>query len=82
MGETLVGSCQTIEIPLVNKSPCPVSFSLSVQQIIRGDEHTYDAAAEQSGISFCGTLHDIQKLSVTFFTSGKKVTEYKLNISV
>ncbi|XP_051260176.1 cilia- and flagella-associated protein 65 isoform X3 [Dicentrarchus labrax] len=32
VGEILVGSCRSIEVPLVNNSPCPVSFCLSVQQ--------------------------------------------------
>lgn len=53
VGETLVGSCRTVEIPVVNKSPCPVSFSLSVQQILLDDEH--HSAAQPSGISFCDT---------------------------
>lgn len=55
MGETLVGSCRTVEIPVVNKSPCPVSFGLSVQQILLDDEHHSDSAAQPSGISFCDT---------------------------
>ncbi|KAK5609720.1 hypothetical protein CRENBAI_024656 [Crenichthys baileyi] len=34
VGETLVGSCRSVEIPLMNNSPCPVSFHLSVEQIL------------------------------------------------
>lgn len=56
MGETLVGSCRTVEIPVVNKSPCPVSFSISVQQILLDDEHHSDSAAQPSGISLCDTV--------------------------
>lgn len=32
VGEILVGSCKPLEVLLVNKSPCSVTFSLSVQQ--------------------------------------------------
>uniref|UniRef100_A0A672IJI1 Si:ch1073-349o24.2 n=1 Tax=Salarias fasciatus TaxID=181472 RepID=A0A672IJI1_SALFA len=32
VGEILVGSCRLIEVPLLNNSPCPVSFLLSVKQ--------------------------------------------------
>ncbi|GAA6066589.1 cilia- and flagella-associated protein 65 isoform X1 [Tachysurus ichikawai] len=34
LGEVLVGSCKSFEVPLLNPSPCVVSFSLSVQQNI------------------------------------------------
>ncbi|XP_076731494.1 cilia- and flagella-associated protein 65 isoform X2 [Maylandia zebra] len=50
VGETLVGSCRTVEIPVVNKSPCPVSFGLSVQQILLDDEHHSDSAAQPSAL--------------------------------
>ncbi|XP_070694450.1 cilia- and flagella-associated protein 65 [Pempheris klunzingeri] len=38
VGETLVGSYHSIEIPLVNNSPCSVSFCLSVRQILPDEE--------------------------------------------
>ncbi|XP_068602653.1 cilia- and flagella-associated protein 65 [Brachionichthys hirsutus] len=38
IGEILVGSCRAIEVPLVNNSPCPVSFSLSVRQTLLDEE--------------------------------------------
>ncbi|XP_070771214.1 cilia- and flagella-associated protein 65 [Enoplosus armatus] len=37
VGETLVGSYRSIQVPLVNNSPCPVSFCLSVQQTLPDD---------------------------------------------
>lgn len=52
--DTLVGSYRSIEIPLVNNSPCPVSFHLSVQQILQDKEHIYDPETEPSGKFFCG----------------------------
>ncbi|XP_015251819.1 PREDICTED: coiled-coil domain-containing protein 108 [Cyprinodon variegatus] len=35
VGEILVGSCHLVDIPIVNKSPCPIYFRLSVQQMLR-----------------------------------------------
>uniref|UniRef100_A0A3P8SQ41 Si:ch1073-349o24.2 n=1 Tax=Amphiprion percula TaxID=161767 RepID=A0A3P8SQ41_AMPPE len=34
IGEILVGSCHSFEVPLVNNSPCPVSFCLIVQETL------------------------------------------------
>lgn len=53
VGETLVGSFRSIEVPLVNNSPCPVSFCLSVQQTRLDEEPIYDL---ETGILFCGFL--------------------------
>ncbi|XP_037831837.1 cilia- and flagella-associated protein 65 isoform X2 [Kryptolebias marmoratus] len=46
VGKILVGSFQLIEIPLVNNSPCPVSFRLSVQPILP----VYDSEEDQSAL--------------------------------
>ncbi|XP_067459268.1 cilia- and flagella-associated protein 65 [Thunnus thynnus] len=48
VGEILVGSYRSIEIPLVNNSPCPVTFCLSVQQILLDEEDIYDPKTEPS----------------------------------
>ncbi|XP_071348758.1 cilia- and flagella-associated protein 65 isoform X2 [Trachinotus anak] len=48
--ETLVGSYRSIEIPLVNNSPCSVSFHLSVQQILLDEELLYDPETEPSAL--------------------------------
>lgn len=53
VGEILVGSYRSIEIPLVNNSPCQVSFCLSVQQRLLEDELIYDPETEPRGILFC-----------------------------
>ncbi|XP_028250251.1 cilia- and flagella-associated protein 65 isoform X2 [Parambassis ranga] len=50
VGETLLGSCQSIEIPLVNNSPCSVSFCLSVQQRFLDNEPTCDPKTEPSAL--------------------------------
>ncbi|XP_040912258.1 cilia- and flagella-associated protein 65 [Toxotes jaculatrix] len=48
--ETLVGSYRSVEVPLVNNSPCPVSFRLSVQQILLDEELIYDPKTEPSAL--------------------------------
>ncbi|XP_035460487.2 cilia- and flagella-associated protein 65 isoform X2 [Scophthalmus maximus] len=48
--ETLVGSYRSIEVPLVNNSPCPVSFRLSVQQILLDKEVVHDPETEPSAL--------------------------------
>ncbi|XP_035860503.1 cilia- and flagella-associated protein 65 isoform X3 [Sander lucioperca] len=50
VGETLVGSYRSIQVPLVNNSPCPVSFCLSVQQILLDEELTYDPKSEPNAL--------------------------------
>ncbi|XP_033474057.2 cilia- and flagella-associated protein 65 [Epinephelus lanceolatus] len=50
VGETLVGSCQSIQIPLVNNSPCSVSFGISVRQILLDRELTYDPETEPNAL--------------------------------
>lgn len=52
--DVLVGSYRSIEIPLVNNSPCTVTFHLSVQQILQDEELLYDPETETSGKFFCG----------------------------
>nr|XP_019945243.1 PREDICTED: cilia- and flagella-associated protein 65 [Paralichthys olivaceus] len=44
--DTLVGNNQSIEIPLVNNSPCSVSFHLSVQQTLLDEELVSDPEIE------------------------------------
>ncbi|KAM7380772.1 hypothetical protein PAMP_004045 [Pampus punctatissimus] len=50
VGETLVGSYRSVEVPLVNNSPCPVSFCLSVQQKLLDEEHICDPKTEPSAL--------------------------------
>ncbi|XP_035030976.2 cilia- and flagella-associated protein 65 [Hippoglossus stenolepis] len=44
--ETLVGNYRSFEIPLVNNSPCSVSFQLSVQQTLQDEELVSDPETE------------------------------------
>ncbi|KAM9346883.1 cilia- and flagella-associated protein 65 [Symphorus nematophorus] len=50
VGDILVGSYRSIEVPLVNNSPCPVSFCLSVQQILLDEEPVYDPKTVPSAL--------------------------------
>ncbi|KAM8855968.1 cilia- and flagella-associated protein 65 isoform 2-T2 [Spinachia spinachia] len=52
VGDILVGSCQVIQVPLVNNSPCPVSFCLSVQQMLLDEDLTYDPGTEPKALRF------------------------------
>lgn len=49
VGEIPVGSYRSIEVPLVNRSPCSVSFSLSVQQILLDEDPVDGPETEPSG---------------------------------
>ncbi|KAK9537382.1 hypothetical protein VZT92_005007 [Zoarces viviparus] len=50
VGEILVGSCRAIQVPLVNNSPCSVSYCLSVQQILLDVGLTYDPRTEPKAL--------------------------------
>ncbi|KAL6100579.1 cfap65 [Pungitius sinensis] len=50
VGDILVGSCRAIQVPLVNNSPCPVSFCLSVQQMLLDEDLTYDPGTEPKAL--------------------------------
>lgn len=56
VGEILVGSYRSVDVPLVNKSPCSVSFCLSVQQRLLDEDPTYDPESVPSGTLFCNLL--------------------------
>ncbi|KAJ8350300.1 hypothetical protein SKAU_G00254300 [Synaphobranchus kaupii] len=53
LGQLLAGSCQSCDLPLINKGPCPLSFSLEVKQSIVGpgleEDSNRDAVALQLG---------------------------------
>ncbi|XP_077437145.1 cilia- and flagella-associated protein 65 isoform X1 [Vanacampus margaritifer] len=42
MGDTLVGRCQSIDVPLVNNSTCSISFNLSIQQTLPEEQLQQD----------------------------------------
>ncbi|XP_056292370.1 cilia- and flagella-associated protein 65 [Pseudoliparis swirei] len=50
VGEILVGSCRAIQVPLVNNSPCSVSFCVSVQQTLLDEDLTYDPSTEPKAL--------------------------------
>ncbi|XP_070832675.1 LOW QUALITY PROTEIN: cilia- and flagella-associated protein 65 [Chaetodon trifascialis] len=50
VGDILVGSNRSIEVPLVNNSPCPVSFCLSVQQILLDEESLHNPETVPSAL--------------------------------
>ncbi|XP_029981230.1 cilia- and flagella-associated protein 65 [Sphaeramia orbicularis] len=50
VGDVVVGTYRSIEIPLVNNSPCSVSFCVSVQQICLDKDLSYDPTNEPSAL--------------------------------
>lgn len=47
--ETLIGSSSSVEVPLVNNSPCSLSFCLSVHQTLLDEDLEYDPETEPVG---------------------------------
>ncbi|XP_023144688.2 cilia- and flagella-associated protein 65 [Amphiprion ocellaris] len=84
IGEILVGSCHSFEVPLVNNSPCPVSFCLIVQQILLDDELTYDPETEQSALQLdCekGTIPSHSTIQLQSIVRPHRRAQYLWNIS-
>lgn len=49
VGEIVVGSCRSVEVTLVNRSPCSVHFCLSVKQILVDEDAASDPEALPNG---------------------------------
>ena len=48
--DVLVGECQTISIPIINNSPCPVSFCVTVQQKLLDNGNVYGPSKQLCGM--------------------------------
>ncbi|KAI3356474.1 hypothetical protein L3Q82_017688, partial [Scortum barcoo] len=84
IGETLVGSYRSIEVPLVNSSPCPVSFCLSVQQALLDEEPIYDPETVPIALQLdCerGTIASHSTLSLRCTVSPHRRAQYQWTIS-
>ncbi|CAG5865404.1 unnamed protein product [Menidia menidia] len=84
MGDTLVGSCHSVEVPLVNNSPCPVSFCLSVQHVLTGNHPSYDSEPEQSDLQLCsdrGTIASSSKMLIRSAFRPRRQGQYLWTIS-
>uniref|UniRef100_A0A9J8A7U6 Si:ch1073-349o24.2 n=1 Tax=Cyprinus carpio carpio TaxID=630221 RepID=A0A9J8A7U6_CYPCA len=53
LGEVLVGSCKSFDVPLLNNSPCAVSFSLTTKQSITVTGLPEDITQDPLGWSQC-----------------------------
>ncbi|KAM6934057.1 cilia- and flagella-associated protein 65 [Xenentodon cancila] len=83
VGEILVGSYQTVEVALVNRSPCPVSFRLSVQQMVT-ENQIYDSEAEQCDLKLdCerGTIASRSKMLLQSTCRPGRQAQYLWTIS-
>ncbi|XP_054471804.1 cilia- and flagella-associated protein 65 [Anoplopoma fimbria] len=84
VGEILVGSCRAIQVPLVNNSPCPVSFCLSVQQILLDEVLNYDPGTEPNALELdCerGTIVSHSKLLLRSTVRPHRRAQYLWTIS-
>ncbi|XP_068184475.1 cilia- and flagella-associated protein 65 [Antennarius striatus] len=83
VGEILVGSCRAIEIPLVNKSPCPVSFSLSVQQTLLDEEIIPFQETDPTALQLCerGTIASHSTMFLRSTVIPYRRAQYLLTIS-
>ncbi|XP_029386708.1 cilia- and flagella-associated protein 65 [Echeneis naucrates] len=82
--QVLVGSYQSIEIPLLNNSPCTVSFHLSVQQILMDEEFIYETETEPSALQLECERGDITSHSTLLLRASVRPyrrTEYLWKIS-
>lgn len=53
VGEIVVGGYRSVELPLVNQSPCSVSFCLSVKETVLDKDLAIDSRIMPSGIFCC-----------------------------
>ncbi|XP_023806814.1 cilia- and flagella-associated protein 65 isoform X2 [Oryzias latipes] len=84
VGEVLVGTSRLIEVPLVNDSPCPVSFRLTVQQKLTGICSASDSEAERRALqlhSDGGTIHSRCKTTLRSTLRAGRRARYLWTIS-
>ncbi|KAK5861375.1 hypothetical protein PBY51_022778 [Eleginops maclovinus] len=84
VGETLVGSYRSIQVPLVNNSPCTVSFCLSVQQTLLEEELSYDPKTEPIALKLdfeMGTIASHSKMLLRSTIKPNRRAQYMWTIS-
>ncbi|XP_029968198.1 cilia- and flagella-associated protein 65 [Salarias fasciatus] len=84
VGEILVGSCRLIEVPLLNNSPCPVSFLLSVKQTLLSDEQIHHPDAEPSALHLDlerGTISSLSTMQLRSTVRPHRRTRYLWTIN-
>ncbi|XP_028993480.1 cilia- and flagella-associated protein 65 [Betta splendens] len=84
VGEILVGSYRSIEIPLINDSPCSVSFCLSVKQQLLDDDPINDPETKPSALELdCkrGTIASQCKLLLQCSVRPQRRAQYVWTIS-
>ncbi|XP_059199527.1 cilia- and flagella-associated protein 65 [Centropristis striata] len=84
LGETLVGSYRSIQVPLNNNSPCPISFCLSVQQMLQDEDLTHDPETEPNALQLdCdrGTIASHSKMLLRSTVRPHRRAQYLWTIS-
>ncbi|XP_024142553.1 cilia- and flagella-associated protein 65 isoform X3 [Oryzias melastigma] len=79
VGEVLVGTDRLIEVPLVNDSPCPVSFRLTVQQKLTGNSDSERRALQLH--SEGGSIHSRCKAALRSTLRADRRAQYLWTIS-
>ncbi|KAF3842925.1 hypothetical protein F7725_001774 [Dissostichus mawsoni] len=80
----LVGSYRSIQVPLVNNSPCTVSFCLSVQQTLLDEELSYDPETEPNALKLdcaMGTIASRSKMLLRSTVRPNRRAQYLWTIS-
>ncbi|XP_041663704.1 cilia- and flagella-associated protein 65 [Cheilinus undulatus] len=84
VGEILVGGYRSFEVPLVNRSPCPVSFCLSVQQTLLDEEPIHDPQSVPKALKLdCerGTIASNSTMLLQFTVRPHRRAQYQWIIS-
>lgn len=67
VGEIVVGRYRSVELPLVNQSPCSVSFGLSVKETILDKDLAIDPRDMPNGICCCNLSNNCTGAITVFF---------------
>ncbi|XP_060910642.1 cilia- and flagella-associated protein 65 [Labrus mixtus] len=84
VGEIMVGGYRSVEVPLVNSSPCPVSFCLSVQQSLLSEDPINDPQTEPKALKLDrerGTIASHSTMLLQFTVGPHRRAPYQWIIS-
>lgn len=67
VGEIVVGQYRSVELPLVNQSPCSVSFALSVKETVLDKDLANETRNMPNGIFCCNFSNNCTSAITKFF---------------
>lgn len=80
VGEIVVGGYRSVELPLVNQSPCSVSFCLSVKETVLDKDLAIDSRITPNGTLCCNFLNNWTGRVTIFFFFISAITVNCINI--